>query len=102
MQLNYKLVNKELSPEQSAYVICAIKSSENYEINDLSHIIVKEKGTEVGYVGDNTFELIESNNPTLEEHHKNIKSIYDSALKEFYMDERLRKKENGLVNLVFD
>ena len=99
MGREYKLINKELSPFQWAYIVCAVQHSENYDINDVSHIFVRDTEIEVGYIGDDTFELVEPDNPKLKEHHKNIISIYNSALREFYRDKR-QKKGKGIANLV--
>ena len=101
MGKEYKLINRELSPKQWAYIVCAIQRSENYDINDCSYIIIRETDIEVGYIGDDSFELVEPDNQALTEHHKNIISIYNSALKEFYKDEGVRTGKSSLVGLMF-
>ena len=99
MRKEYKVINKELSPKQWAYLVCAIQRSEKYDINDVSHIFVRDTGIEIGYIGEDTFELVEPNNPELKGHHKNIILIYNSALREFYKN-KMQRKGKGIANLV--
>ena len=96
---DYGIVNGGLLPWQWTYIVCAIQRFEGYEINDLSHIVIMGTDIEVGYISQDTFELVEPNNPAFTEHHNNIKLIYDSALRGFYKDKRQRKKD--LVDFVF-
>ena len=89
----------ELTPQKLAWVTREISESRTYELDDDSHIVVTGTNTRVGYIGDDTFELVNPEDPTLIQHHKNIISIYNTAIRGFFRDKGRRKGRN-IDNLV--
>ncbi len=87
---NYKEVERGLSPVQISFVISAFERCRDYELNDYSFVIIKGTDIEVGYIGDSTLELFDSDNSELKEHHDKITSIYEAALEEFDRDKTVK------------
>jgi len=80
MTHTYKPIYTNRSQIEMAKMICKIQNSSQYEINDLSHIIVKNSNKEIGYFGDDTFEIVNFGNKKLEKHHKNLVLLCHVAL----------------------
>ena len=80
MTHTYKPIYTNRSQIEMAKMICKIQNSSQYEINDLNHIIVKNSSKKIGYFGDDTFEIVDSDNKKLKKHHKNISMLCYVAL----------------------
>jgi len=75
--LEYKIFKKNLTLGDMAIVTCMINDSENFELDELSHIILNGTNTRVGYIGDDTLELVNPNNKLFKEYHNKLKEIFN-------------------------
>ena len=80
MEHEYKDVYPLVSPEAMAAMIYAVHTSPQFELDDLSHVVLKGTETRVGYFGDESFELVDPQNKSLEAYHSDLKAICDSAI----------------------
>ena len=80
MTHTYKPIYTNRSQIEMAKMIYKIQDSLQYEIDDLSHIIIKDSSKKIGYFGDDTFEIVDSDNKKLKKHHKNISMLCYVAL----------------------
>jgi len=76
---DYQLVRRNLLPEEVAQVINSIQSSCGiYELDDLSHIVEVATGNKVGYIGNDTLELVDTHDPSLTADHSLLWKIYEN------------------------
>ncbi len=75
--LKYKIFEDNVTPEKMAKILCKINDSKDFEIDELSHIILKGTNTRVGYLGDDTFEIVNPNKREFTEYHDKLKRIFD-------------------------
>ena len=78
--LEYKIVKENVLPFDMANVTCMINDSKIFEIDELSHIVLKVTNTRVGYIGDDTLELVNPNNNSFKEYHYRLKEIFNYEL----------------------
>ncbi len=87
MDLEYKVIADNLDIDVMYEIINTIENSEEFEIADesvtglLSHIVVKNTDTIVGYIGDDSYKLVNNNNLNLYKEHNNLLKIYKHALR---------------------
>lgn len=77
---NYKTLYKNLTPCEIALATCKIQESEKFELDDLSHIVLKETNKRVGYIGDETLELCNSSNSFSKKSHQELRGIFDYSI----------------------
>ena len=78
--LEYKTVKENVIMGDMAKVICEINDSKDFEIDELSHIILKGTNTRVGYLGDDTFELVNPNEKLFKGYHSKLGEIFNYEL----------------------
>ena len=78
--LEYKTVKENVLPFDMANVACMIKDSKCFEIDELSHIILKGTNTRIGYIGDDTLELVNPNEKLFKGYHSKLGEIFNYEL----------------------
>lgn len=78
--LEYQIFRKNLTHGEIAVVSCEISNSKNFELDELSHIILKGTNTRVGYFGDDSLELVNPNKKEFTEYHDELKEIFNYHL----------------------
>ena len=78
--LEYKIVKENVLPFYMANVTCMINDSKIFEIDELSHIVLKRTNIRMGYIRDNTLELVNHNNNSIKEYHSKLKNIFNYEL----------------------
>ncbi len=82
--LEYKIFRKNVTSGEMAIVSCEINNSKDFELDDLSHIVLKGTKTRVGYFGDDTLELVNTNERKFIEYHNKLKEIFNYTLINHY------------------
>lgn len=80
MNHEYEPVYHDLSPHEMKNITENIQFSKEFELDELCHIVLKGTTTRVGYLGDNSFELVDPRRRELREHHRKLKRIADLGL----------------------
>ncbi len=75
--LEYNIFEENVTPRKMAIVSCEISNSKDFEIDELSHIVLKGTNTRIGYLGDDTFEIVNPNKKEFIEYHDKLKRIFD-------------------------
>ncbi len=78
--LEYQIFRKNLTMGEMAKISCEISNSKYFEIGEFSHIVIKETNTRVGYIGDDTLEIINPNKKKFNEYHNKLKEIFNYTL----------------------
>ena len=74
----YKIIRYNLSTNDILEAYSKINKSDIFEIGELSHIVIKETDTPIGYIGDETLELYDIDNKELLDYHNQLKKIFCS------------------------
>ena len=82
--LEYKTVKENVMMGEMAKVICEINDSKDFEIDELSHIILKGTNTRVGYLGDDTFALVNPNEKLFKGYHGKLEEIFNQEFVSHY------------------
>ncbi|MBS3095758.1 hypothetical protein J4231_03700 [Candidatus Woesearchaeota archaeon] len=80
MDHEYQTVYQPLGSYAMALIIRKIQTSSLYRLDDLSHIVIKVTNKRIGYLGDESFELVDPKDESLKEHHMDLIAICDSIL----------------------
>ena len=83
MDYAYQTIYQGLPPWEMAAIIYKIQNSLQYELDDLSHVVLRGSDTRVGYLGDDSLELVNPADERLKKHHKSLVSLCDSAIADF-------------------
>lgn len=78
--LEYQVFQKDVMPGDIASVVCEINNSKDFELDELSHIVLKGTNTRVGYIGDDTFEIINPHKKEFVGYHAELKNIFNYFL----------------------
>ena len=78
--LEYKIVKENVLPFYISNVTCMINDSKDFELGELSHIVLKGTNIHVGYIGDDTLELVNYNNKLFKTYHNRLKEIFNYEL----------------------
>ena len=78
--LEYKIFRKNIACEDILTIVCEINDSKDFELDELSHIILKGTNTKVGYIGNDTLELVNPDKKELIEYHTKLKNIFNYNL----------------------
>ena len=77
----YSVVRQGLTSWQMTKLIALLQGSERYRVDDLSHISAKGNGTYlcVGYLGDDTAELVDPQRRDIRPLHRQMRRIFRSV-----------------------
>lgn len=78
--LEYQIFRKNVTSGEMAIVSCEIGNSEHFELEEFSHIVLKGTNTQVGYLGDDSLELVNPNKKEFREYHNRLKEIFNYSL----------------------
>lgn len=78
--LEYQIFRKNLTSGEMAIVSCEIDNSEEFEFGEFSHIVLNGTNIKVGYIGNETFELINPNKKEFRKYHNKLKEIFNYTL----------------------
>ncbi len=78
--LEYQIFRENLTNGEIAKTLYEINNSKNFKIDKLNHIVIKETNTRVGYIGDDTLEIINPNKKKFSEYHNKLKEIFNYTL----------------------
>jgi len=85
MDLDYEQIGNILDSGQMARVIYMIQKSKKIRIADelpdgrLSHIVIEGTTTPIGYVGDDTLEIVNPKDKSLRKYHNILSEIYEKV-----------------------
>ena len=82
--LEYKIFQNNLGVGEIAIVLSEITNSKDFDLDELSHIVLKGTKTPVGYIGDDTLELVNPNKKEFIEYHNKLKEIFNYPLTNHY------------------
>lgn len=77
--IEYQLIRNVFYPEDVGKVISAVEDSDELEMGELCHVIIKGTNTKVGYIGNETLELVDPNKKDLKQYHNLLKKIFKSV-----------------------
>lgn len=75
----YETVRECLSPPQMLKLIYKIQTSGRFALGELSHIYARGTNICVGYLGDESAELVDSNRAETKALRKKLKSYFNSV-----------------------
>ncbi len=76
----YHTTQEDLVPQEIARFICEIKYSNEYDLEDLGHILVTGTDTVIGFIGDDRVDLVDIRNKTLHQHHITLIALLSKSL----------------------
>lgn len=80
----YKVVRKNLSPKQCAGIFLLKMESDDFKINERSHVIIKCIGREIGYIGDDHADLLYDEHPRKfnapRKYYRGLRGLFNSVL----------------------
>lgn len=82
--LEYKILRNNLNVGETAIVLSEITDSKDFDLNELSHIVLKGTKTLVGYIGDDSLELVNPNKKEFIKYHNKLKEIFNHTLMNHY------------------
>ncbi len=78
--LEYQVFQNDVMPGDIASVIYDINNSKDFKMGELSHIVLKSTNTRIGYIGDDTLELVDPNKKEFVGYHTELKNIFNYHL----------------------
>ncbi len=78
--LEYKIFRKNITSGEMSIISCEINNSKDFELDDLSHIVLKGTNIRVGYIGDDALELVNPNKKEFIEYYDKLKEIFNYTL----------------------
>ena len=80
MEHTYQAVYEGLDSYTMACIIHEIQVSRDFEYGEWSHIQLKEEGIVIGYIGDDSVELVDVENSESSKHHSSFLEICNRGL----------------------
>lgn len=82
--LKYKIFRENITLGETAIISFEINKSKEFELDGLSHIVLKGTDTRVGFFGDNSLEIVNPDKKELREYHNKLKEIFNYTLINHY------------------
>jgi len=79
MAHNYQIVREWLMPWQIARIISRIDQSKQFEMGELSHVYIRGTETRVGYLGDETAELVDTNKRETKPYRRELRILFNAV-----------------------